>query len=66
MNQINIDFEIPQYIKEEIEQYSLDCKNGYCRHMKWENIKCLIGLAVVNNRITKEQGEFLIKNFYIC
>ena len=31
--------------------------------MKWENIKTLLRLAVVNNRLTKEQAEFLEKEF---
>lgn len=58
-----VDFDIPQYITEEIQQYTNDCKNGNCRCMKWENIKSLIGLAVISNRITKEQGEYLRKTF---
>ena len=32
--------------------------------MKWENIKKLIRLAVINNRLTKNQAEYLINN--IC
>lgn len=31
--------------------------------MKWENIKSLLNLAVVNNRITEEQAQFLEKEF---
>lgn len=57
-----VDFNVPHYITEEIEQYTNDCKNGNFRCMKWENIKSLIGLAVISNRITKEQGEYLRKN----
>ena len=60
-----IDFDVPQYITEEIEQYTKDCKSGKSRCMKWENIKSLIGLAIVSNRITKEQGSYLKEIFYI-
>ena len=58
----SINFDVPQYITEEIDQYIKDCENGKFKCMKRENIKSLIGLAVVNNRITKEQGNYL-KNF---
>lgn len=57
------EFDVPQYIAEEIISYKQDCKNGKNRCMKLENIKALIGLAVLNNRITKEQGEYLRNKF---
>jgi len=60
-----LNFDVPQYITEEIEQYTKDCKDGKSRCMKWENIKSLIGLAVINNRITTEQGKYLKETFYI-
>ena len=31
--------------------------------MKWENIKALLNLAVINNRITREQKYILIERF---
>lgn len=55
----SINFDVPQYITEEINQYIKDCENGKFKYMKRENIKSLIGLAIVNNRITKEQGNYL-------
>ena len=58
-----IDFEIPSYIADEIAEYVEDCKNGNCKYMKLENIKALIGLAVLNNRITKEQGDIIRKKY---
>ena len=42
MNKKLVDFDIPIYISEEIDEYINDCKNGNCRYMKWENIKALI------------------------
>ena len=33
--------------------------------MKWENIKSLLRLAVINDRLTEEQAEFLEKEFWI-
>jgi len=31
--------------------------------MKWENIRSLLRLAVVNERLTEQQAEFLEKEF---
>ncbi len=31
--------------------------------MKWENIRALLRLAVVNDRLTEQQAEFLEKQF---
>ncbi len=31
--------------------------------MKWENIRVLLRLAVVNNGLTEQQAEFLEKEF---
>lgn len=42
MNKKLVDFDIPIYISEEIDEYINDCKNGNCKYMKWENIKALI------------------------
>lgn len=60
-----LNFDVPEYIMDEIKEYTKDVENGKCKCMKWENIKALIGLAVLNNTITKEQGDFIRKQFYI-
>ena len=31
--------------------------------MKWKNIRALLRLAVVNNRLTEQQAKFLEKEF---
>lgn len=31
--------------------------------MKWENIKALLGMAKVNNRLTEKQVAYLIDKF---
>lgn len=54
---------IPKYIMEEIEEYIELTNRGRCKCMKWENIKALLRLAIVNNRITKEQAT-QIENIY--
>ena len=56
MEQLNKEFNIPYYIFEEITDYIELTAKGYSKCMKWENIKSLLNLAVVNNRITKEQA----------
>ena len=63
MQKINDEFNVPYYIFEEIVEYVEQTAKGNCKIMKWENIKALINLAVLNNRITKEQGEYLKKEF---
>lgn len=63
MEQLNKEFNIPYYLVEEIIEYIELTAKGHCKCMKWENIKALLRLAVVNNRITKEQAEFLEKEF---
>ena len=59
MNTINEEFNIPYYIFEEITEYIELTAKGRCKCMKWENIKALLRLAIVNGRITKEQADFL-------
>lgn len=60
----NENFNIPYYLFEEIIEYIEETAKGKCKSMKWKNIKKLIRLAVINNRLTKNQGEYLIDN--IC
>lgn len=63
MEQLNREFYIPYYIFEEIVDYVELTAKGYSKCMKWENIKSLLKLAVVNNNLTKEQAQFLEKEF---
>lgn len=63
MVEVNKDFNIPYYIFEEIVEYVELTALGHCKCMKWENIKALLNLAKVNNRLTNKQVEFLIENF---
>lgn len=63
MNTINEEFNIPYYIFEEITEYIELTAKGHCKCMKWENIKSLLNLAVVNERLSRQQAEFLEKEF---
>ena len=49
------------YIFEEITEYIELTAKGYCKCMKWENIRALLRLAVSNKRLKKQQAEFLEK-----
>ncbi len=51
---------VPQYIVNEINEYNEELKIGKYKCMKLENIKALIGLSVLNNRITREQGDYIL------
>lgn len=64
MEKLNKDFNVPYYIFEEILEYIELTAKGHCKSMKWNNIKSLINLAVINNRLTKEQADYLKKTFY--
>ena len=63
MEKINDEFNIPYYIFEEIVEYVEQTAKGKFKCMKWENIKSLLNLAVVNKRITRPQAEYLEKEF---
>ena len=63
MEEINKDFDVPYYIFEEIIEYIELTAQGHCKTMKWENIKSLLRLAQMNKRLTKEQVDFIIKEF---
>lgn len=63
MEKINTDFNIPYYIVEEIVEYIELTNQGYCKSMKWENIKALLRLAKVNDRLSNEQVNFIIDTF---
>lgn len=64
MKQINEEFNVPYYIFEKIIEYVELTAKGYSKCMKWENIRVLLRLAVVNNKLTEQQAEFLEKEFY--
>ena len=57
------EFNIPYYIFEEIVDYIELTAQGHCKTMKWENIKTLLYMAKVNNRLTEEQVQFIINKF---
>ena len=63
MEKINDEFNIPYYIFEEIVEYVEQTAQGKCKCMKWENIKSLLNLAVINKRITRPQAENKKKEF---
>lgn len=63
MEQLNKEFNVPYYIFEEIIDYVKLTAKDYCKCMKWENIKSLLRLAVVNDRLTEQQAKFLEKEF---
>lgn len=60
---INEEFNIPYYIFEEIVEYIEQTAQGRRKTMKWENIKRLLNLAVVNKRLTEKQAD-IIKERY--
>lgn len=63
MDEINKDFSIPFYLVEEIVDYIELTAKGYSKCMKWENIKSLLRLAQVNNRLSSEQVNFIIETY---
>lgn len=60
---INEEFNIPYYIFQEIVDYVELTAKGKNKIAKWENIKSLLNLAVINERITQNQADFLIKTY---
>lgn len=64
MEQINEEFNVPYYIFEEIIEYVELTAKGYSKCMKWENIRALLRLVVVNERLTKDQAKFLEEEFF--
>ena len=63
MDEINKEFNIPYYIFEEIVDYIEFTSKGYCKTMKWENVKALLRLAKINNRLSEAQVEFIINKY---
>ena len=64
MEQLNKEFCVPYYIFEEIVDYVELTAKGYSKCMKWENIKSLLKLAVINDKLTMEQAKFIEKEFF--
>ena len=65
MEQETENIQIPQYIKEEIEEYIELTENGKNKCMKWDNIRALLRLAVINKRITNEQAKIIEDKYYL-
>ena len=63
MNEINKEFNMPFYIFEEIIEYVELTKQGHCKCMKWENIKALLRLAQINNRLSETQVEYIVQTY---
>jgi hypothetical protein len=63
MIETNQDFNVPYYVFKEIAEYIELTNQGHCKTMKWENIKSLLGLAKINNRLSSEQVNFLIEKY---
>ena len=59
----NADFTIPFYIVDEIISYIEETAQGRCKCMKWENIKSLLKLAQVNNRLTDTQVKHIMDRY---
>ena len=64
MKKINLDFNVPYYIFEMIVEYIEQTAKGRCKISKWKNIESLLELSVINNRLTKQQAEYLKETFY--
>lgn len=60
---VNPDFNVPHYIFDEIVEYIELTAKGKCKSAKWSNIKSLIRLAVVNERLTEAQADYLIETY---
>ena len=63
MEEIKKEFNVPYYIFEEIVEYIELTNQRHCKSMKWENIKALLRLAKVNDRLSSEQVNFLIEKY---
>jgi len=63
MEKINEEFNMPFYLVEEIINYIELSAQGYCKTSKWNNIKSLLRLAKINNRLSSEQVDFIIEKY---
>lgn len=63
MEKLTKNFIVPNYIASEILEYVEQTAQGRCKCMKWRNIQALLGLAIINGRITREQAD-IIEEFF--
>ena len=65
MEKTTKNFVVPNYISEEILEYIEQTAQGRCRCMKWRKLQTLLGLAIINGRITREQADIIEELFCI-
>ena len=63
MDIVNKEFNVPFYIFEEITQYLELTAQGHCKCMKWGNIKSLLKLTQLNDRLTDTQVKHIINTY---
>ena len=63
MEKLTKNFVVPNYIASEILEYVEQTAQGRCKCMKWRNIQALLGLVIINGRITREQAD-VIENLF--
>lgn len=63
MQEINKDFNVPFYIFDEVTQYLELTAQGRCRSSQWQNLKSLLKLAQVNNKLSSEQVKYIINTY---
>ena len=51
------------YIFEEIVYYIELTSLGFCKTIKWENIKTLLNIAKANNELSEEQVNYIIYKY---
>lgn len=56
---ININFDIPYYIFEDLIEYIELTAKGKPTGTRWEKIRALLGLARMNKRLTEEQVRYI-------
>ncbi|MBQ3409615.1 MAG: hypothetical protein IJH12_10490 [Clostridia bacterium] len=56
---INIDFNVPFYIFEDLIEYVELTAQGKPTGTRWEKIRALLGLAKINERLTEEQVKYI-------
>lgn len=60
---INLDFDIPYYIFDEITEYLEYTAKGNKDCIKWNNIIMLLNMSVMCNRLSKEQAKFIKRTY---
>jgi len=59
MENLNVEFNVPYYILEEIVNY---IESGKSLRI-WNNVELLINLARMNGKITEEQAKYLKEKY---